>query len=392
MPAPSPSTRPGKFAYVANDGSDSISAFSDHADRSERRRAHRRAACRLRHGGTIPLWVTVDPSGKFVYVANESGFSVSAYKITPGTGALTAVDTVPAGISPVSVAIDSTGKFAYVANAGSNNVSAYSIDRNDRSLEPPCPRSPAAPATEGMAMTKGVPLVYTPKFAYVTNVGSNNVSAYTINPGSGCSRTSIAAVGCNARLCDRDQSRPRSAWIPPVASPMSRTAAATSQPIRSTPARQRLRVSVLLSPQGPSPQSVAWMAPVGSYMSRTPDPPPSRPTRSTPTRRHWRAYSDQLWRWSDLQWRGLPGGYQSDIGQPSIPAGRFAYVTNAGRPRLGLHDHREHRRAHAVRLPTVRRGYRFPVGRRRIPPGASPMSRTPAATSRPTRSTPGTPS
>jgi hypothetical protein len=51
--------------------------------------------------------VAVDPSGKFVYVANSAGGAigtVSEYTID-STGALTAIDTINAGTSPESVAI-----------------------------------------------------------------------------------------------------------------------------------------------------------------------------------------------------------------------------------------------------------------------------------------------
>jgi hypothetical protein len=73
----------------------------------------------------------VDPTGKFAYVANEGGNNVSAYNIA-ANGALVPVPGSPfaAGSFPLSVAVDPTGKFAYVANDNDNNVSAYSIVAN----------------------------------------------------------------------------------------------------------------------------------------------------------------------------------------------------------------------------------------------------------------------
>jgi DNA-binding beta-propeller fold protein YncE len=38
--------------------------------------------------------------------------------------------SVPAGLGPLSVAVDPTSKFVYVANIDSNDISAYSIGSN----------------------------------------------------------------------------------------------------------------------------------------------------------------------------------------------------------------------------------------------------------------------
>jgi YVTN family beta-propeller protein len=65
---------------------------------------------------------------KFLYVANNGSNDVSAYTINTSTGALTLVGNYAAGTGPEGVAVEPTGKFLYVANYGSNNVSAYTIN------------------------------------------------------------------------------------------------------------------------------------------------------------------------------------------------------------------------------------------------------------------------
>jgi YVTN family beta-propeller protein len=72
--------------------------------------------------------VAVDPAGKFAYVANLGSNDVSMYTIDATTGALTPIGTIPAALSPTSIAVHPSGKFAYVTNSGSNDVSIYSID------------------------------------------------------------------------------------------------------------------------------------------------------------------------------------------------------------------------------------------------------------------------
>jgi DNA-binding beta-propeller fold protein YncE len=56
--------------------------------------------------GDHPISVTVEPSGRFAYVANAKGENVSAYSINGSTGALRAVSGSPfaTGIFPTSLA------------------------------------------------------------------------------------------------------------------------------------------------------------------------------------------------------------------------------------------------------------------------------------------------
>ena len=70
----------------------------------------------------------MDPTGKFAYVANSGSNDVSMYTINAATGVLSSIGAIAAGLSPSSIAIHPSGKFAYVTNSGSNNVSMYSID------------------------------------------------------------------------------------------------------------------------------------------------------------------------------------------------------------------------------------------------------------------------
>src|SRR5262249_41802572 len=57
--------------------------------------------------GTEPVALAVDPSGSFLYTANHRSDNISAYRIAPGTGALTPVpgSPFPAGIEPSAIAI-----------------------------------------------------------------------------------------------------------------------------------------------------------------------------------------------------------------------------------------------------------------------------------------------
>jgi hypothetical protein len=101
-----------KFAYVANQGSNSVSAYTIDSTTG----ALRPVPCSPFAAGTNPFEEAVDPSGKFTYVANYSSEAVSAYIIDSATGALRPVPGSPfaAGAFPFSVAVagQSTVPFA----------------------------------------------------------------------------------------------------------------------------------------------------------------------------------------------------------------------------------------------------------------------------------------
>ena len=74
---------------------------------------------------------------------------------------------------------DVADEFAYVTNFGSKNVSAYSIAAGGALT--PLAASPFAAGTDPY----GIAIDPTGRFAYVANFGSNNVSAYSIDATSG---------------------------------------------------------------------------------------------------------------------------------------------------------------------------------------------------------------
>jgi probable HAF family extracellular repeat protein len=92
--------------------------------------------------GIGPFSVAADPTGQFVYVVNagtaEPGTAtVSAYRINRPFGILTPVSgsPFPAGFQADFVTVDPMGRFVYVANFGDSNVGVYSI-AGDGSLTP----------------------------------------------------------------------------------------------------------------------------------------------------------------------------------------------------------------------------------------------------------------
>jgi 6-phosphogluconolactonase (cycloisomerase 2 family) len=184
----------GKFAYVANEGlydtDGSVSAYSIEPTTG--------ALTSTSGGisGTSPGFccftaVAVHPSDKFAYVANGDSFprSVSMYTINGANGALTYFGTIAAEGFPTSVVVDPSGQFVYVAaetdsgTPGPGSVSMYAINATTGALT-----SIGTIATGTMiaeSSSNSIAVDPTGAYAYVTNSGSNNVSMFSINATTG---------------------------------------------------------------------------------------------------------------------------------------------------------------------------------------------------------------
>ncbi|MBI3823031.1 MAG: lactonase family protein [Planctomycetes bacterium] len=90
-----------------------------------------------RKGGSTAE-VVVHPSGKFVYVSNRDPFnSIAIFAIDKKTGALTAVGHEARGVkTPRNFAIEPTGKYMLVANQSGNSVISFAIDQKTGELTP----------------------------------------------------------------------------------------------------------------------------------------------------------------------------------------------------------------------------------------------------------------
>ena len=84
--------------------------------------------------GAANCWNAITPDGRFVYVSNAgsstiSGFSIGATGVlTPIPG--TIVGTNPAGSGNLDIAISADGKFLYTLNSAGGTLGAFAINAN----------------------------------------------------------------------------------------------------------------------------------------------------------------------------------------------------------------------------------------------------------------------
>jgi 6-phosphogluconolactonase len=128
------------------------------------------------------LFLTIDPSGQFLYTSiGDPPGSIFAFTIN-STGALTAVPGSPFTIPGQTVAnsrpygIVDTGAYVYAALSGANQVAAFSIVSSTGALVP----VPGSPFSAGEAP---LALVLAGNFLYALNDGG--ISGYSINSSTG---------------------------------------------------------------------------------------------------------------------------------------------------------------------------------------------------------------
>lgn len=205
-----------QFAYVANIGSNDISAYTVNTTTG----ALTQIDCGAGSGcnganfaaGTNPRSIDATPNGKFLYVANQNSGDVSAYAVG-ATGILSRVDCgggtgcngtdFAAGNSPSSVTVDPSGTYVYVANRSA--IVAFAINSATGALlrlgcSTGCSGSDFAAGSDPFAVAAD-PIG---RFLYVVNVDNGDlggsVSAFSLNPATGA-LAKVACVG-GTGICD----------------------------------------------------------------------------------------------------------------------------------------------------------------------------------------------
>jgi 6-phosphogluconolactonase len=128
----------GKFAYVVNEMGSTVSVFS-----------YDGSAGALRPLQTISTFpkdfsghnddaeIEIDASGKFLYASNRGHDSIAVFAIDPEKGSLTLIEYAPTkGQTPRSFEISPGGALLFAANEKSDNIVVFRIDSKTGRLTP----------------------------------------------------------------------------------------------------------------------------------------------------------------------------------------------------------------------------------------------------------------
>ncbi len=129
----------GRFAYVINEMTLTVTAFQYDAERGELKEVQ--TISTLPPGtvnqGYSTAEVQVHPSGKFLYGSNRGHDTLAIFAIDEATGRLTPVGHQPTGgKTPRNFGIDPTGRFLLAANQDSDTVVAFRVDLQSGRLTP----------------------------------------------------------------------------------------------------------------------------------------------------------------------------------------------------------------------------------------------------------------
>ena len=112
----------GRYAYAINYLSHEMSAFSVSPDTGSLT-----ALGSAIPTGTSPYNLSLHPGGEWAYVINQGGDSISAFAIDKDNGTLTDLGLLTAFSRAYGISVDPSGRFVYISGS-SNQVTGYALD------------------------------------------------------------------------------------------------------------------------------------------------------------------------------------------------------------------------------------------------------------------------
>jgi 6-phosphogluconolactonase len=162
-----------RYVYVSNAEDGDIGIYLMKPDGALEPRARVPAA-------KVVMPMTVSPDRRVLYAASRSKpYSVHAYTIDPGTGALKLIATSPLAESFPYISLDRTGRFLFGASYGGNLVSVNAIARNRSVLPEPLQVIPTARNAHAIRADNGN------RFVYVPHLGTDQIFQFVFDEKSG---------------------------------------------------------------------------------------------------------------------------------------------------------------------------------------------------------------
>jgi 6-phosphogluconolactonase len=170
------------FVYVSNAEDGDIGAYRM-LDSGELQPGARTKAAMI----VMPM--AVSPDRRFLYAASRSKpFSVHAYAIDRGTGALTLLATSPLAESFPYISLDRTGRYLFGAGYGAALVSVNAVGSDGRVAAEPLQVIPVGRNAHSIRVDESN------KFAFVPTLGSDQVFQFTFDVKSGRLNSNTPAI------------------------------------------------------------------------------------------------------------------------------------------------------------------------------------------------------
>src|ERR1051326_7081790 len=119
--------------------------------------------------GAGPDAITIDPTGRFLYVGNFAGAisdSIKAYAIDAASGSLSSIGSALLTPQPRALAAHPNGKFLFAVNSGQDTITSFSIAADAGTL------SEVSTSTSFGSNLAGIALSGDGRFLYVSSLGN----------------------------------------------------------------------------------------------------------------------------------------------------------------------------------------------------------------------------
>jgi 6-phosphogluconolactonase len=177
-------TNDNRTAIVADLGLDELLLYR-FADKVGSLAPDSPASVKVAPGGG-PRHVAFAPSGKSVYVVNETASTVTVFDYESGTGTLhekQTIATLPEDFSgknaAAEISLDARGRFLYVSNRGHDSIVVFSVNAEDGRL------TPVEWVPSGGKTPRNFTIDPTGKWLFAANQDSNEVRIFQVDPSTG---------------------------------------------------------------------------------------------------------------------------------------------------------------------------------------------------------------
>jgi len=224
-------TPSGNAAFVANRQTNDIARFTVNSDGTFTAVTPNQPTSSNAPASAIaPISMATDSGGKFLFVANQSSDTISVFAISGTSLTEVAGSPFPTGANPTGVAVAPNSNFVYVTNDVNGTVSGYTFDANSGAITGTVPGSPYTVGATPSALAFATPQNGNAQgmtFLYVTSFASNNVSGFV-----SCVAASAVCLAADGSLVS--VGAPVSSGLGPTAATVTTVDAVTNDPTTAT--------------------------------------------------------------------------------------------------------------------------------------------------------------
>jgi 6-phosphogluconolactonase len=159
--------------------------------------------------GAGPRHFAFHPSGKWAYVINELSSTLTAFSYDAKRGALTEIQTVPTltkpfkGNSTAEVVVHPSGRFVYGSNRGHNSIAVFSVDLTTGKL------TPAGHQRKGIRVPRNFAVEPSGKWMLVGSQAGDEVLVFRIDEKTGMPQPTEHKAKVGMPVCVRFMPAPR---------------------------------------------------------------------------------------------------------------------------------------------------------------------------------------